>query len=47
ERMREAHPAAGEMSIESGVTGIPVPLHPGAAQFWQDHGIEIPENIMP
>ena len=47
ERMREAHPAAGEMSIESGISGIPVPLHPGAAQFWQDQGIEIPANIQP
>ncbi len=47
ERMREAHPAAGEMTIDSGVAGVPVPLHPGAYQFWQDQGIEIPDNIVP
>lgn len=47
QRMREAHPAAGEMSIESGVNGIPVPLHPGAYRFWQEQGITIPENIVP
>ncbi|MCB0213248.1 MAG: TAXI family TRAP transporter solute-binding subunit, partial [Anaerolineae bacterium] len=47
ERMVEAHPAASEMTIDTGVVGIPVPLHPGAAQFWQDHGVEIPDNIMP
>ena len=46
-QMRQAHPAAGEMSVEGGVNGIPVPLHPGAAKFWQDHGVEVPENIMP
>ena len=46
-QMREAHPAAGEMSIEGGITGIPVPLHPGAYRFWQEHGIEIPENLVP
>ena len=45
--MVEAHPAAGEMSIENGITGIPVPLHPGAYQFWQENGLEIPENLMP
>jgi hypothetical protein len=47
EAMRQAHPAAGEMSVEKGVAGIPVPLHPGAAKFWQDKGAEIPDNIMP
>lgn len=46
-QMREAHPAAGEMSIESGITGIPVPLHPGAVRFWQEQGIELPENLIP
>lgn len=47
QRMRDAHPAAGEMSIESGLTGISVPLHPGAYQFWKDQGLEIPEAITP
>lgn len=47
ERMREAHPAAGEMTIDSGIVGIPVPLHPGAYRFWQEQGVEVPENIVP
>jgi len=46
-RMAEAHPAAGEMSIENGVTGVPVTLHTGAYKFWQEQGIDIPENIIP
>ncbi len=47
QRMIEAHPAAAEMTIDTGINGVPVPLHPGAYQFWQEQGIEIPENIVP
>jgi hypothetical protein len=46
-RMKEAHPAAGEMSIETGIVGIPTPLHPGAYKFWQEKGVEVPENLAP
>lgn len=45
--MREAHPAAGEMTVETGVDGIPVPLHAGAAQFFSEQGIEIADDIQP
>ncbi len=46
-RMREAHPAAAEMTLEDGVKGIPIPLHPGAYRFWQEVGTEVPETIQP
>jgi uncharacterized protein len=46
-RMLEAHPAASEMTLEDGVKGIPIPLHPGAYRFWQEVGTEVPENIRP
>lgn len=47
ERMREAHPAAAEMTIESGLVGIPVALHPGAYKFWQEQGVDIAEVQVP
>jgi hypothetical protein len=47
EEMRTAHPAAGEMSLDAGVSGIPVTLHPGASRFWEEVGAEIPEDIAP
>ena len=47
EAMRAAHPAASEMGIESGVLGVPIPLHAGAAQFYTEHGVEIPEAAAP
>ncbi len=46
-RMREAHPAAAEMSREGGITGISVPLHPGAVQYWQEVGTTIPPELVP
>lgn len=47
ERMREAHPAAAEMTIEDGLIGIPVALHPGAYRFWQEQGVEIADFQTP
>lgn len=47
EAMRAAHPAAGEMGIESGVNGVPIPLHAGAAQFYTEHGVTIPDAAAP
>ncbi len=46
-RMREAHPAAAEMSREGGVVGISVPLHPGALKYWQEVGTTIPPELVP
>lgn len=46
-RMREAHPAAAEMIPAEGVTGIPIPLHPGAYRYWQEIGTTVPADIMP
>ena len=36
-----------EMTLENNFKGASVPLHPGAAKFWKEKGIEIPANLMP
>lgn len=41
------HPATGFMSVETALNGLPVPLHPGAVQYYQEVGIEIPDRLMP
>ncbi len=46
-RMRDAHPAASEMSRAEGVTGISVPLHPGAYRYWEQVGTDVPADIVP
>lgn len=41
------HPATEFMSLDAALDGLPVPLHPGAVQYYQEVGIEIPERLMP
>lgn len=38
DRMRSADPAAGDLKEEKGLTGITIPLHPGAERFWRERG---------
>jgi len=34
------------MMIERAIAGLPLPLHPGAARYYQEVGIEIPDNLI-
>jgi len=34
------------MAIEKAMGGLPAPLHPGAARYYKEMGLEIPENLM-
>lgn len=43
--MATAHKAAKAMSIQSGIDGVSVPLHPGALKFWEEKGLSIPEKL--
>jgi uncharacterized protein len=47
QHMRTAHQAAGEMSIEGGLVGASVPVHPGAVKFWEEQGVTVPDNLKP
>lgn len=40
------HKATTAMSIEKAIDGLPVPLHPGAARYYKEVGIEIPEHLI-
>lgn len=41
------HAATDEMSLETALTGLPFPLHPGAARYYEEVGIDIPEHLRP
>lgn len=41
------HPATCDMSLENALAGLPLPLHPGAARFYTEQGMTIPEAIAP
>ncbi len=45
DEMVKAHKAAREMSLETGIDGIPLPLHKGAQKFWAEKGAKIPDAI--
>lgn len=44
--LQAIHPATKAMALEKAIAGLPVPLHPGAAKFYQEQGIEIPERLI-
>ncbi|EGB15059.1 TRAP transporter solute receptor, TAXI family [Pseudodesulfovibrio mercurii] len=47
EELRQAHGAARDMSLKTGIRSLSIPLHPGAVRFWDEHRVEIPPILMP
>lgn len=45
--MVTAHKAARNMSLENGLKGASIPLHPGAVTFWKEQGVDVPARLMP
>lgn len=41
------HPATCDMSLDNAMAGLPLPLHAGAARFYEEAGLDIPGNIAP
>jgi len=44
--LQAIHPATKAMAIEKAIAGLPLPLHPGAARYYKEVGVEIPESLM-
>jgi uncharacterized protein len=44
--LQAIHPATKAMMIERAIAGLPLPLHPGAARYYAEIGIDIPENLI-
>jgi len=47
EALVAAHKAASSMSVDNGLYGASIPLHPGAVKFWKEKGLEIPPKLLP
>lgn len=43
--MVTAHKAATAMSIQTGIQGVSIPLHPAAVKFWEKNGLDIPADL--
>ena len=47
EELQSRHLALSQISLEEAVPGLVTPLHVGAVKFYQDQGIEVPDNLIP
>ena len=44
--LQAIHKATKAMDAKKAIAGLPVPLHPGAARYYKEIGLEIPERLM-
>jgi TRAP transporter TAXI family solute receptor len=44
--LQAIHKATTAMALDKAIAGLPVPLHPGAARYYREQGIEIPDNLI-
>lgn len=44
--LQNIHKATKAMSLDSALAGLPAPLHPGAAKYYKEAGVKIPERLM-
>ena len=45
--LQAIHKATSDMSLDSAVSGLPLPLHPGAARYYRDAGLNLPTDLLP
>lgn len=45
--LNNIHAATRAMSLKSAMDGLPLPLHPGAAKYYREAGLTIPERLQP
>ena len=43
--LHNIHPTTRAMSLDRALTGLPLPLHPGAARYYEEAGLEIPDRL--
>ncbi len=44
--LNTVHKATKVMNIKKAIDGLPMPLHPGAAKYYQEQGIDIPARLI-
>lgn len=44
--LQSIHPATKAMALEKAMAGLPAPLHPGAARYYTEMGLDIPEHLI-
>ena len=44
--LQSIHKATKAMSLDKATNGLPMPLHPGAARYYKEAGLDIPASLM-
>ncbi len=44
--LHNIHKATKVMSLDQAIGGLPIPLHPGAARYYKEAGLEIPDRLI-
>ncbi|MGB5198925.1 MAG: TAXI family TRAP transporter solute-binding subunit [Sedimenticolaceae bacterium] len=44
--LQAIHKATKAMSLDKAIAGLPMPLHPGAARYYKEAGLEIPARLI-
>jgi TRAP transporter TAXI family solute receptor len=44
--LRAIHKATKAMALDKAIAGLPMPLHPGAARYFKEAGLEIPARLL-
>jgi len=44
--LQSIHKATNAMALERAIAGLPMPLHPGAARYFQEAGLQIPARLI-
>lgn len=47
ETWKDTHNTSAQMTLESTLNGMPIPLHNGAYQYYREKGLKIPEDLTP
>jgi len=47
DELRKVHARAQDISLDTALKGMSVPLHPGAIKFFESKGISIPQELRP
>ncbi len=44
--LQSMHEATQALSLENALAGLPMPLHPGAARYFRERGLTIPDHLI-
>jgi TRAP transporter TAXI family solute receptor len=45
--LAKVHPACRQIDLDRALSGLEVPLHPGAVEYYLERNIDIPEHLLP